>query len=188
MRFHKIKNRKDARYLKNEKLFQLSLGKFFKRGKIAGLQVAELSNDTNVYASTFYDHYQHIDDAFKKFEHQMEPALKALKKESENLSLENVYRKILFFISKNQKYYDAILARKDAIPLLQIADIFRPILCQKWSNYNKNLNEQIFQIFAWEFCGVICHWGTKEKFSQDKIDYYATKLTKLTKTACARLA
>ena len=188
MRFSRIKNRKDARYLKNEKHFQLFLSKFFKRGKIARLQVTELTDHANVYTSTFYDHYKHMDDAFKKFEHQMEPDLKALKKESENLSLENVYRKILFFIFKNQKYYDAILTRKDAAPLLQITEIFRPILCQNWSNYDKDLIEQIFQIFAWEFCGVICHWGVKEKFSQDQIDYYATKLTKLTKTACARLA
>jgi len=188
MRFHNIKNRKDARYLKIEQRFQSSIGKFFKRGKLASLQASKISNDINVYPSTFYDHYKHLDDAFNKFERQMGPDLKALKKESTNLSLENTYRKILFFIFKNQKYYDAILTRKDATPFLQIVEIFRPVLCRQWSNYSENLNEQIFQIFAWEFCGVICHWGTKGKFSQDEIDYYAIKLAKLTKTACARLA
>ena len=174
-----VENKNDPRFGNIQKRFDKILSKFFKRGRIATLQIKDVSQGAHVHRSTFYDHYPHMDGAFSELERKNELALKELKEESENLNLENVYLKILYFISKDQEYYEAMLIRKDATPLLQITAIFKPILCKSWRNYSKELSEQIFQIFAWEFCGVICCWGMQEKFNEKKLDFYVKKLTKL---------
>lgn len=183
-----VENTNDPRFRNVQKRLDKVLSGFFRRGHVANLQIGEVSKNAHIYNSTFYDHYPHMDAAFYQLERRAEPELQKLKLEAENLSLENIYRKILHFIIKEQEYYGAMLIRKNATPLLQIPETFQTILCKEWRNYNKDLKERIFQLFAWEFCGVIYCWGIREKFNQSKLDYYARKLAKLTKTACDRLA
>lgn len=185
-----IENRDDPRFKNIQERIDKAILYYMKKGRIACLQVKDVSALAQIYNSTFYNHFLNFDDAYSRLESKMLPRLKVLQKEvtDADISLENIYRKILFFVYKYQEYYGTMLFRKYATPLLQIPETFRPNIKKGWSNYNKELNEQIFQIFSWEFCGVIYNWGLEEKFDQTKIDYYAKKLTKLTKSACDRLA
>lgn len=185
----RVKNRKDQRYLNVQERFDRALGKFLKRGRIARLQITEVSKEAKVYDSTFYDHYHHMDAAFEQFNNKHKENLKELYKEikSQKLSLEITFSKILFFVYKNREYYDAVLYHKNITPLFQIAETFRPLITKKWRNYGEKVNERNFQLFAWEFYSLIYFWGTTENFHQSEISKHAKNLAKLAETACDRL-
>lgn len=186
----RVKNKNDTRYLKVQEKLERVIGRLIRRGKLAKLQVHEVSSEAGIYVSTFYDHFKNMDVAITQLDSKMSVSLTALCKEAEETgcSLEVTFSKILYFIQKNAEYYDMVTHRMNAVPLVQIVEIFRPLLCRYWRRFSAAENARIFQLYAWEFSGLIYYWGQQEKFDSAKIPEYSKRLARLTKTAPQRLA
>ncbi len=183
-----IRNRNDKRYVRVQDRFNNIIESFIRRGHIMKLKVRSVSDDANVYASTFYDHYKNMDDALIYAENRMKKDLHELKKTvAHNQDLEIIYLKILFFIHKHKDYYETVINWGKVSPLSQIVGDFRISICKKWRHYDKHELDRIFMIFSWEFGGVITFWGKHEHFDKTKIPIYAKKLARLSSTACERL-
>ena len=185
----RVKNQEDQRYLIIQKRFELALGKFLRLGRVSRLNVADLSHEAKVWKSTFYDHFVHVDQAIEYFQHMMRPKIEELHTEASNeqCSMEIMFYKILFFIWRNQDYYNVMIYRQNPVAILEIAEIFKWEICKSWSKFGKAKEERCFQIFAWEMSGLICYWGKSEKFDRRKIDRLVHELKKLGQNATQRL-
>ena len=136
-----------------------------------------------------------MDEAISDFSHQMDAELKELAKEVAEIiqhsegkvALEIVFYKILYFVYQRRKYYDVILATGYARTLTRVAETFRPVIEQDWSNYGMEAAEKCFCMFAWELGGVLYYWGTFEQFDFDRIGQHAKALSKLAQNATKRL-
>lgn len=189
-RKERVKSREDPRYVSVQRRYMKTIGKFLKRGHVSRLQIKELSEKSNVWKSTFYDHFAHMDDAISQFLHAKKPELEELYVAlgTEQLSLTKIYKRILIFIYQNREYYDAILACGNYIALEDIINIFGPTISRGWSNYADDKTARAMIIFSLEFAGEIYFWGQKEQFDFDKISGHAKALAKLSENATQRLA
>lgn len=186
----RVKNTNDLRYQNTQRRLNKVIERYVRQRRITRLKAKVISYVAKVNVSTFYDHYGNIEDALNYVDNRMKEELKNLKKEinaTREDDLQKIYVRILHFIYKNKDYYEMITYRKNQFSLQQITEIFRPIICQKWNKYKDADIEMIFQIFAWEFSGVVYCWAQNDKFNEHRIVYYAKKLEKLTNTACQRL-
>lgn len=185
-----IKNRHDRRYTAVQSRIERVLGRLLKRGKITGINVKVVSKESEIWCSTFYDHFKHLDEAVVQFNHKMRPELKKLLSEAKSLncSPEVTFAKILHFIYVNREYYDVMVCCKNPVALLEIAEIFKKLICRDWSNYGEENTKRCFYVFAWEMSGVICYWGRVEKFDEQKIMGYAKYLAGLAKNVPRRLS
>lgn len=188
-RKNKIKDTNNPRYIKVEEQLDTEIGRQLRMGHLARLNVPDISRKAKVWKSTFYNHFLHLDDALRHFNHKMKPNLKQLAKETQadNYSLEVAFNKILFFVYNNDKYYKTIVYCNDLVPILEIAKTFRPIITKGWSNYGEELTEKSFIIFSWEMGSLIYYWGSQEKFDKAKIAEHARYLTRLASNATQRL-
>ena len=187
---HSIKNRNDVRFLKVQEKLEHALAKFLRKNYVARLCVPDLSREAKVWDSTFYDHYDNLDDAITQFSHKYDSNIKDLRHEvsRQNCSLEIAYAKILHFIYKNRDYYRTSFRCQNPTPIFSIITIFRPIIMKGWSNFNLDLLEFCFRILTAEVYAVIGFWGTKEKFNKDRISYYANYLARLSQNSAKRLS
>ena len=186
-----IKNKKDKRYIKTQSKFELAIGKFLDLGWISRLTTPRISNEAGVWASTFYDHYEHMDEAISAFSNKMEPGLRRLAKEADTIDgetkLEIIFSKILYFIYQNREYYKIILRLGYAKTLLRIIEPFWEIVEEGWSNYGESIRLKCFNLFAWEMCGILHYWGVSENFDFDMIGRHAKSLSNLAQNVPRRL-
>ena len=138
---HPIKNRNDARFLKVQEKLEHALAKFLRKNYVARLCVPDLSREAKVWDSTFYDHYDNLDDAITQFNHKYDEDIKILRHEvaRQKCNLEIAYAKILNFIYKKRDYYRTGFRCQNPTPIFSIITIFRPIIMKGWSNFNLSL-------------------------------------------------
>ncbi len=198
-RKEKIKNKTDKRFTETRDRFDKVIGKYLKLGWVSRLNTPIVSNEARVWDSTFYNHYNHMDEAIDLFFHKMDPDLKCLAEENgctcekrldlpiDGPSLEAIFFKILYFIYQNRGYYEVIIERGNSNALIKIAEVFRPIIAEGWSNYGAETDEKCFCVFSWELSGVLYYWGSFENFDFDRISQHARELTRLARNATRRL-
>ena len=164
----RVQNKNDPRYLNIQKTIDRVLGKHIKRGHVACLKVSEVTNDADIFASTFYDHHKNLDDAIRHLNNKMEKELKQLTKETLEMhcSLEVYYSKLLYFISKNKNYYD-IAIKTHNIGIIMIAiESAKSFVIEKWPHKNSDYK---FYVLSWQICSEIWWWGEKEHFAEEKL-------------------
>lgn len=184
----RVKRVDDPRYKNTQNRFNRVIENFVRRGQMMKLRASIVCTRAKVNPSTFYNHYSNMDEAVDYMNSRMMDELKSLKIElGDKPDLEIVFLKVLFFIYKNRDYYEISTHCKNVLPLAQIADIFRPEICQSWRHYKKEEINRIFQIYKGEFAGLIIYWGQSDHFKKIKIPCYARKLARFSKTACERL-
>ena len=196
-RKERIKNKLDKRFLEIQGRFDLAIGKFLKLGWVSRLNTPIVSDEAEVWDSTFYNHYEHMDEAIDLFFHKMEPQLKCLvgengsspsrERSKKRRSLEMTFFKILYFVYQNREYYEVVIEKGHSQTLIKIAEEFRPVIARGWSTYGIEIDEKCFCVFAWELSGVLYYWGYYEKFDFDRIAQHAKELTKLARNATKRL-
>lgn len=185
---NRVKNRKDPRYLRTQDRYDSALGRFLKRSRRSRLTITELSDETKVNKSTFYDHFIHMDAAFNQLPHKFKGKLEQLRAElGTPKSTELIFIKLLTFIYENREYYGVMIYDNNPTPFLEMLDIFRVSLMRTWSNYGPETNKYVFQIFSWEATGELFYWGKNERFVKAKLPHHVNNLVRLCQNATQRL-
>lgn len=187
-RKERLKNRQDPRYLAIHKRYLRAIGKSICCGKISRMKIKELSDGANVWKSTFYDHFLHMDDAIEQFWHAKDGELLRLKQSLGNIDVEKIISKILLYVYRNRDYYYVAAKKENPAPFKKIVEVFCDTFGQSWSRYDETVMQRCMMIFSWEFSAAICYWGKYEKFDFDRIPARARELVRLCRNATQRLA
>lgn len=175
----RTKNYSDLRYKKAQSAIDRVLGRFVKKGHVAGLKVSEISKAAKINKSTFYDHHSTLDDAIFHLDYKMQTDLEKIYQETleTNCSLSVLYHKILYFICKHKNYYDIAIKTGDHTPFLVAIEISKPFVLKNWSKVKNK--ERAFTLFEWHICGILWWWGKNDHFSERKIRNLAKELVAL---------
>lgn len=178
----RVQNRNNPRYLKVQKAIDKVLGKFIKRGHVACLKVSEVTNDANIFVSTFYDHHKNLDDAIKYLNNKMKKELNQLVKETSetHCSLEIYYSKLLYFISKNKNYYDIAIKTNNIGIIMMAIESAKTFVIEKWPGKTDKEKDYKFYVLSWQICSEIWWWGEKEYFAEEKLGRLVRRLSTYT--------
>lgn len=181
-RRHNIKNTKDKRYLRVQEAIQRGMSKFIRRGHVAGLRVSEVSKEANIYASTFYDHHDNLDDAVVALDNCQNADLAKIVAEAkkDQLSLTILYSRLLYFICKHKDYYSTLVKSNNIHGFLIVILAAKPAIEGAWKENLVRYSDYKFTISAFTLTGELWWWAKKEKFSEDKITKLARRLEALT--------
>ena len=184
-----LKSCNDSRFICVRERFFRALGHFLKRDKIVSITISDLAEKARVWDSTFYDHFENMDDAIRQYNHYYDEDIRKLREEilGEHLTTKIAIQKMLCFIRKHEDYYSTHLHRQNPVPFFTMAKIFRPVFARGWSNFGRKKFDLGFKIFCGEMFGVIYFWGESENFDESKISEHATRLYSLTQNATRRL-
>lgn len=179
----RVKNRNDTRYLNVQKVIDRVLGKFVKRGHVASLKVSEVTDDANIFASTFYDHHKNLDAAMEHLNHKMQQELDQLVREATETkcSLMIFYTKLLYLIAKNKNYYDIAIKTENIGIIMMAIKSVKPFVLKEWHTRAKKEQEKKFFALSWQISEEIWWWGEQYNFDDSKITKLAKRLLNLTK-------
>ncbi len=175
--------RKDERFHKTEEAIFNALKELMEeRPMTVSLRLTELAKRSKIAASTFYRHYQTIDDAIKQREKNLLRRFRFMLKTKmrDDLSLKQSISKIIYFIYQNRETFAIIFCRNNRRPLEYLFLMIKPKICHI-CHLPKN-SDLIFRICLSEIYILIEDWY-KESFNPDDISELTDNIVCLLKNA-----
>ncbi len=175
--------KKDERFHKTEEAIFNALKELIEeRPTTLSIRPTELAKRSKIAASTFYRHYETIDDAVKYCERNLERRFRFLlrTKMRENLDLRQSIQKIIYFIYQNRDYFAAAFCRGSHRTFNSLFLAIKPKICHA-CHLPKN-SELIFRVCLGEIYVLMEKWY-KDSFNPDKIPELTEDILYLLKTA-----
>lgn len=188
IRFNRAKNlchtiKKDERFYKTEKAIFDALRELIEeRPTTLSLHPSELAKKSKIAASTFYRHYQNIDEAIRTKENNLKRRFRVMlrAKTEDNIDLRQNISRIVYFIYQNRDYFATAFCRGNHRMVKVIFEDIKPKICRA-CHLPKN-SDLIFHICLSEICALIEIWS-KESFNPDKMEKLVEDILYLLKTA-----
>ena len=177
--------KKDSRYQKTETAILTTLAKILEENpRLISLNPSDLARQANISLSTFYRHYDTIEEMLIVYESRL-----ALKFESSLhfrrvKTLKNSMQFTLVFIIKYKKFFKIAFRRGDQNLLRRIFESLKPKIIAS-CHWTKN-QDQLFDICFYELYGLLEDWS-EGAFKEKDIASITNNIIYLLKSAPARL-
>ncbi len=175
--------KKDERFRKTEEAIFGALKELIKEHPMTvSLHPTELARRSRIAASTFYRHYQSIDDALKNNEQNLRRRFRFMVKTKmkDNLSLRQSITKIIYFIYQNREIFAIIFYRNNRRLIENIFTAIKPKIYSA-CHLPKNSN-LIFRIALSEIYVLMEEWHDKS-FDPNEISKLADNILYIFKNA-----
>ena len=175
--------KKDERFHKTEEAIFSALKELIEEHPTTlSIRPTDLAKRSKIAASTFYRHYETIDDAIKYHERNLERRFRFLlrTKMQENLDLRQSIQKIIYFIYQNRDYFATALCRGSHRAFNNLFLAIKPKICHA-CHLPKN-SELIFMVCLGEIYVLVEKWY-KDSFDLDKVPELTEDILYLLKTA-----
>ena len=178
---------KDFRFKKTEQSIFEALSELLNECPMTvSLRPTELARRSRIAVSTFYRHYNNIDEVLKYHERNMMRRFRFMvqKVRESKPTLRQCIERILYFIYNNRDFFSTAICQGNRCPLEAIFNALKPKICQT-CHLPKN-SERILLICFNEIYGLIEEWQ-KSSFEPERITGLVEDIEYLLKTAKVRL-
>jgi AcrR family transcriptional regulator len=178
---------KDFRFKKTEQSIFEALSELLNECPMTvSLRPTELARRSRIAVSTFYRHYNNIDDVLKYHERNMMRRFRFMlqKVRETKPTLRQCIERVLYFIYNNRDFFSTAICQGNRCPLEAIFNALKPKICQT-CHFPKN-SERILLICFNEIYGLIEEWQ-KSSFEPERITGLVEDIEYLLKTAKVRL-
>lgn len=152
------------------------------------MKVVDICRRAKVGRATFYRYCRNMDDLVAKTEREIEveliETLSSIR--DENCSSEILFKKILWFIYRHKYYYQPLTKQMNLNAVDDIFGYIRTDIQMGWRHYPEKVLERIYHVFKYEAMDIVVWWITQEDCDIDHITKYASRLSVLSDSACAR--
>lgn len=167
-RKNKIKNQKDKRSCRTEGLIRNALIRLMYNRRI-NIRMIELCREAKITSPTFYSHYSDAEDVLRDQESILSSEIeKYIRKTCDAAKAAprqaTLFRVLLEFVSKHQKYFDVMASNQDRTLIYSIFKFLKPLL-HSW-----RMSDFDYEIYSHSIITIIYHWCIVEKCDCDRIE------------------
>lgn len=153
----------------------------------AAVKISELTKASGVFRSTFYNHYDNINELMIKTEERIIKEFKetVLPIAENSTTLHVVLFRLFIFIREYKDYFQALFDLESHRLIVHMFKELRPIITKNWTNYGNG--DQIYHVYSHEVSAIIMLWYKDDNFSKNAIDKYVSQVAYLTRYANTHL-
>lgn len=147
----------------------------------------KLAKQAGVSKATLYRHHKTVYDIvpdYKNYILAQYHNMMRIQRNKKNIKIENLYRKVLFFICRNKRLFLCLFFKSDFVVVEEMINYLKPKISELCA-LPKN-SEKIFVVYKKEIAGLIEAWA-KTNFEEARIDEVLADVVFLTKTMRKRL-
>lgn len=151
------------------------------------LRITKLCEWAGINLSTFYRHYQGVEDLARRMELKVLTEFEMLLKQPnpKKINPEKTLAKVLIFIYQRREVFEKVVRNYEIEILIKMMRMLENLIAEDWrrlSNWRR-----MYEVFGFEVVAEVLVWGEMEEFKIEELERHLGNLIYLYQTAKERL-